>query len=102
MARKIGERVRSRFNSACIVLVDNRNMQPSAENLSLTAHALSGSSWQPVPTKEVTLHDADAVVSRLNEMIEAGAQHRLNDFDSHLDDVSRPWLDQRLAAGRAA
>jgi len=94
VARKIGERLQSRFNPAVVVLVNNA-MKPTADKLALTVYSLVGSVW--TPTSAVKLEGAEQSLQALAKQLASGAQHALNDFDSHLDDAARPWLDQKLA-----
>lgn len=97
VARKIGERLQSRFNQAVIALVDNRGMNSAPDKLPLFVFSLAGNVWTPLAASAVELLAAGAAAPALEALVAAGAQHKLHDFDSHLDDVSRPWLDQKLA-----
>lgn len=100
VARKIGERLQARFNSAIIAIVDNNALgaaAPVGTKPALTAHALTGNVWTALASDAVKLAGADAALAALGAMVAAGKQHAVNDFDSHLDDVSQPWLDQKLA-----
>jgi hypothetical protein len=99
IARKIGERLHARFSSAIIALVDNSGLGAAAAVSSkpaLTAYALAGNVWTALASNAVTLTGADAAIAALSAMVASGKQHAVDDFDSHLDDVSRPWLDQKL------
>lgn len=95
VARKISERIQSRFNPAVIALIDNRGMH-SADKIPLLVFSLAGSVWTPLGAASVRVDEAEKTVPALAKMVAAGTQHSLVDFDSHLDDVSRPWLDQKL------
>lgn len=100
VARKIGERLQARFNSAVIALIDNDSLgmaAAAANKPALVAYVLAGNMWTALAPDAVKLAGADAMLAALGAMVAAGKQHAINDFDSHLDDISQPWLDQKLA-----
>jgi hypothetical protein len=98
LARKVGERLQSRFNSAVIALVHNDAMTLTTGKIALTAYTLSGNVWMAMSPTAVTVDGAVTAMPALAAMVKAGVQHTLNDFDAHLDDVTRPWLDQKLGS----
>ena len=48
---------------------------------------------------EVALVEADKTLRSLEGFLADGAQQQLVDFDCHLDDASKDWLNTRLFAG---
>ena len=67
-------------------------MQPTVTDLRLVPIGVDGKRC----SLGMVLMDAGKTIAALDGYIREGVQQKLVDFDSHLDDVSKDWLNQGL------
>jgi len=89
--KKIAEKLRSQCPRAAVLLLDGASMQPTATELRLLPLGVDGKRC----SLEIVLMDAEKTIAALDGYISEGVQQKLVDFDSHLDDASKDWLDNQ-------
>eukprot|EP00898_Chlorokybus_atmophyticus_P008403 jgi/Chlat1/8564/Chrsp82S07954 len=98
-AQKIGDRVYNNNDAACILLVDNRRLSTvdSAKPSQLAVQLYTrerGRKWELQPQGPVVKEGSAGSV--LANYIQERRYARLVDFDDHLDDIARDWLNSTL------
>mmetsp|Transcript_31627 Transcript_31627/g.80731 ORF Transcript_31627/g.80731 Transcript_31627/m.80731 type:complete len:185 (-) Transcript_31627:109-663(-) len=88
--KTIAEKIRAQCKHATVLLVDGASMRPTEDNLRLV-QVLSSASV-PAPT----LSEPAATLETLELALGRGVQHKLVDFDEHLDDASKDWFNTSL------
>ena len=92
--KKIADKIRAHCAHAAILLLDGAKMHPTAADLRLVQVGADGKRGIGPPT----LANADAAVAALDGYVKRGLQQQLVDFDAHLDDGRKDWLNTRLLA----
>eukprot|EP00897_Mesotaenium_endlicherianum_P010957 jgi/Mesen1/9890/ME000070S09171 len=108
LARKVGEHIARLCPQACILLLDQKALESSAA-LPLQLHVKDGASkhgwrWANIGSSSsgdrstsLSLNPKESGASRLLQDYIAEERYRqLVDFDDHLDDISRDWLNPGL------
>ena len=93
LGAKIAEKIRSQCAQATVLLVDGANMTPAPTDLRLLVLGTDGRRAAGVVP---TLEDAEETIRRLEDCLARGVQNDLTDFDAHLDDASKDWLNTKL------
>ncbi|SCV68264.1 BQ2448_385 [Microbotryum intermedium] len=89
----VADKLRSRFSSAVVLVVDNERLD-STTQVPLLAYTYSASSksYVPLPTSSsLTLSDP-SILSATLARVEKGDSTLVGDFDDHLADPSVDWL----------
>lgn len=100
VAKKIGDHIARHCPQAAILLLDNRQLG-ALTNPKTNAKATpvvnlfvrDGSLWKMNPSLRLRETTANSLLS---EYIKEDRQRRVVDFDEHLDDVSKDWLNPSL------
>lgn len=99
VAKKIGDHIARHCPQAGILLLDNRQLGALAKGNSkapvVQLYVRDGSSWRLSGPGGLRLKDATAN-SILSDYIKEERERRVVDFDDHLDDVSKDWLNPTL------
>jgi len=90
--KRISDKIHSRCSSAATLLLDGSSMRPSLEDLRLIAFGADGKKSGTTPS----LADGKSTISKLTEYVSNKLQQQLVDFDAHLDDISKDWLNTDL------
>ena len=102
VAKKIGDHIARHCPPAAILLLDNRQLAALAKSATtktpvVQLYVRDGSSWRlagpggaDLRLKELTAN------SILSDYIKEERERRVVDFDDHLDDVSKDWLNPTL------
>tara|TARA_B110001452_G_scaffold186825_1_gene157282 strand:- start:179 stop:724 length:546 start_codon:yes stop_codon:yes gene_type:complete len=85
--KKIAEKIRKECPDAAVLMIDGKSMRPDPDNLRLTSRTDA-----PNPT----LANPAATLATLERLLESSAHQQLVDFDQHLDDPSKDWLNSGL------
>uniref|UniRef100_A0A7S4B2E8 MPN domain-containing protein n=1 Tax=Chrysotila carterae TaxID=13221 RepID=A0A7S4B2E8_CHRCT len=87
--RKIAEKIKGQFARAVVLMVDGSKTSVSESDLCLQ---LLGTDGKP-SNQPLTLRDASKAIAFLEQSLNRGAQQQVVDFDAHLDDPSKDWLN---------
>ncbi|KAL1498793.1 hypothetical protein AB1Y20_014100 [Prymnesium parvum] len=95
--KRIAEKIRSRCPEAAALLLDGSSMHPTIDDLRLVALGADGKKGSAAqPTLENAEERAAKTLAKLSEYISLSLHHELVDFDAHLDDISKDWLNTAL------
>eukprot|EP00744_Colponema_vietnamica_P014652 GILI01020503.1.p1 GENE.GILI01020503.1~~GILI01020503.1.p1 ORF type:complete len:198 (+),score=32.67 GILI01020503.1:87-680(+) len=100
LAQKVGERIASNNNSACVMLVDAAKLEKLTSESVLNVYGWdrSTSSFKLASSSDVTV---DVNFDNLSQNLSRGLYNSLVDFDEHLDDISLDFLNTGLFATAA-
>mmetsp|Transcript_31449 Transcript_31449/g.52047 ORF Transcript_31449/g.52047 Transcript_31449/m.52047 type:complete len:190 (-) Transcript_31449:57-626(-) len=90
--KKIADKIRANCSSAVVLLIDGSKMHPTASDLQLLPLGADGKRGGAEPE----LVNVTKTLADLEECIRQGAQRKVVDFDAHLDDVNKDWLNMKL------
>eukprot|EP01112_Ceratiomyxa_fruticulosa_P022533 TRINITY_DN8281_c0_g1_i1.p1 TRINITY_DN8281_c0_g1~~TRINITY_DN8281_c0_g1_i1.p1 ORF type:complete len:202 (-),score=31.00 TRINITY_DN8281_c0_g1_i1:91-663(-) len=94
MTRRIAEKLQGEFTDACLIMVDNTklSLHPKESALQLYTRK-NGSNWEQSPS----LRFSNASTLRLTEEdLQNEKWNKFVDFDLHLDNPSKSWLNAHL------
>jgi len=90
--KRITDKIRSRCAAAATLLIDGISMQPTADDLRLVSYGADGKKGgAAVPV----LADSETL-TKLAGYIATNLHQQLVDFDAHLDDITKDWLNTAL------
>lgn len=90
--KRITDKIRSRCAAAATLLIDGSSMQPTADDLRLVSYGADGKKGgAAVPV----LADSETL-TKLAGYIATNLHQQLVDFDAHLDDITKDWLNTAL------
>lgn len=99
IGKKITERIQSYAPEGCALLVDNSKLQgflQQKEPTFLQLHVKEGGkTWTQLPPSSLS-GDFDSVPREFLTLHGEGRHHKLVDFDDHLNDISKDWLNRDL------
>lgn len=100
LGKKIGDHIARHCPQAGILVLDNRLLGALAKETGKATpvvglYVREGSIWKGAPTGALRLRDT-AANNLLCDYIKEERQRRVVDFDEHLDDVSKDWLNPTL------
>lgn len=104
VAKKIGDHIARHCPQAAVLLLDNRQLVALAKAESsgkgapvVQLYVREGSSWRLAGPGGADLRLKEATAnSILSDYIKEERERRVVDFDEHLDDVSKDWLNPTL------
>ncbi|XP_063235870.1 ER membrane protein complex subunit 8/9 homolog [Bacillus rossius redtenbacheri] len=91
---RIAEKVADNFSSACMVVIDNRNLTLNMENSALCVSQMVDGKWKSKDKSSISL--ARSCLDVAADLVQQCAYEALADFDNHLDDVARDWRNPAL------
>ena len=91
---KIAALIRSKCPEAVCLLYQGASGPPTPDDLRFWSLGPDGKRTGPTPT----LPDAPKTLPVLEGYLDSSVHHKLVDFDVHLDDASRDWLNTALLA----
>ena len=92
--KKIAALIRSKCPEAVCLLYQGASGPPTPDDLRFWSLGPDGKRTGPTPT----LPDAPKTLPVLEGYLDSSVHHKLVDFDVHLDDASRDWLNTALLA----
>nr|CAG4643463.1 EOG090X0C9C [Ilyocryptus agilis] len=97
VSQKVCEKISEYYPNACLVLINNRQLSKQMVQPALTIMQYTDGRWK-VKDKEnlKLLPNNEAALSSVSNLIRARTYKNLTDFDDHLDDISRDWLNIAL------
>lgn len=101
MHSRIASKLFAQFPAACVLMVDNSKLTPGHKQLAvqLLTRTNGDENWK-VRADELSVEEQSGTVFQvLHTMISKERRHeRLADFDAHLEDVTKDWLNEKLFA----
>jgi len=92
---KVADKIQEQFSSSCVLLIDNSKLSRTPKEVAVQAFISDGKQWK-LNSESVDLKDSNTL-NILKDFLQEKLLN-LQDFDSHLDDVSKDWLNAKLFA----
>ncbi|GLV39450.1 ER membrane protein complex subunit 8/9 [Carabus blaptoides fortunei] len=94
-SNRIADKIAENFNSACLVVVDNRKLSLHLDNLALRVAQYSDGKYRQMDSQKVNV-EPPCVLEACASLLQRQAYKQLIDFDNHLDDISLDWSNQQI------
>lgn len=109
VGRKVADKATAKQPAAVVILLDSRKLEPFLKGDSSTQHPFEvfvksgGSAWKREQPEKLSLAEGSwtSLHADFVSLYKAHAQLSLVDFDNHLDDISKDYMNPQLqGAGR--
>ncbi|KAI2658646.1 ER membrane protein complex subunit 9 [Labeo rohita] len=97
-ALKIAEKIFEQCNNAVLLMIDGEKMFPGCRVPPIVMYERKDARWALKDKHTIMLRQWEETCSIVNQLFSAGDQALLVDFDSHLDDITKDWTNQKLNA----
>ncbi|XP_026147605.1 ER membrane protein complex subunit 9 isoform X2 [Mastacembelus armatus] len=95
-ALKIADKIAEQFDSAVLLMLDGSKMSPDYRVPPIVMYERKDSRWLPKDKHMIMLRQWEETRAIAGQMLESGDHMQLVDFDSHLDDITKDWTNQKL------
>lgn len=95
-ALKIADKIAEQFDSAVLLMLDGNKMSPDHRVPPIVMYERKDSRWTLKDKHTIMLRQWEETRAIAAQMLESGDQALLVDFDSHLDDITKDWTNQKL------
>ncbi|KAM9826858.1 ER membrane protein complex subunit 9 [Neosynchiropus ocellatus] len=95
-ALKIADKIAEQFDAAVLLMLDGSKMRPDYRVPPIVVYERKDSRWTPKDKHTIMLRQWEETRDVAGQLLESGDQALLVDFDTHLDDISKDWTNQRL------
>ncbi|XP_017780339.1 PREDICTED: ER membrane protein complex subunit 8/9 homolog [Nicrophorus vespilloides] len=92
---RIADKIAENCPNACLVVIDNSKLSMQLDNLAIRVAQFSDGKYREVNIQKVSLN-TDETLDICSALIESRDFEELVDFDNHLDDVSKDWMNDSL------
>nr|CAG4638698.1 EOG090X0C9C [Cyclestheria hislopi] len=94
VAQKIFEKISEYFPSACLLMVNNRELSKQMKQPALYAMQLIDGKWKKKDKECIKLlPNNESVLQHLSNLIAEKSYKDVIDYDDHLDDLSQDWTN---------
>ncbi|KTG44356.1 hypothetical protein cypCar_00006486 [Cyprinus carpio] len=97
-ALKIAEKIFEQCNNAVLLMIDGEKMFPGCRVPPIVMYERKDARWALKDKHTIMLRQWEETCSIVNQLFSSGDQTLLVDFDSHLDDITKDWTNQKLNA----
>ncbi|XP_077592724.1 ER membrane protein complex subunit 9 [Stigmatopora nigra] len=97
-ALKIADKIAEQCDGAVLLMLDGSKMSPDYRVPPIVMYERKDSRWTLKDKHTIMLRQWEDTRAIASQMLESGDQSRLVDFDSHLDDITKDWTNQKLNA----
>ncbi|XP_077364679.1 ER membrane protein complex subunit 9 [Festucalex cinctus] len=97
-ALKIADKIAEQFDGAVLLMLDGSKMSPDHRVPPIVMYERKDSRWMLKDKHTIMLRQWEETRAIAGQMLESGDHSLLVDFDSHLDDITRDWTNQKLNA----
>ncbi|XP_061122015.1 ER membrane protein complex subunit 9 [Syngnathus typhle] len=97
-ALKIADKIAEQFDGAVLLMLDGSKMSPDYRVPPIVMYERKDSRWTLKDKHTIMLRQWEETRAIASQMLESGDHSLLVDFDSHLDDITRDWTNQKLNA----
>uniref|UniRef100_A0A668A0I7 ER membrane protein complex subunit 9 n=1 Tax=Myripristis murdjan TaxID=586833 RepID=A0A668A0I7_9TELE len=95
-ALKIADKIAEQFNNAVLLMIDGGKMSPDYRVPPIVMYERKDSRWTLKDKHTIMLRQWEETRAIASQMLESGDHMLLVDFDSHLDDITKDWTNQKL------
>ncbi|XP_033626920.1 ER membrane protein complex subunit 8-like [Asterias rubens] len=94
IALKIADKVYDNCNEACLFMIDNTKMIIDCDQCVLKHYTVQDNKWKLKSSNSPLLSDNCLTIA--GDLLKDKVYQDLIDFDSHLDDITKEWLNPEL------
>ncbi|KAG5315310.1 EMC8 protein, partial [Pseudoatta argentina] len=95
-AHRIADKIAENFNSALLVVVDNREVTLGMGSSPLRISQSVEGKWKPKDKANIIYENDIAHTDAMYSLLKAEGYRNLIDFDNHLDNIALDWQNQKL------
>uniref|UniRef100_A0A1A7YUN3 ER membrane protein complex subunit 9 n=2 Tax=Iconisemion striatum TaxID=60296 RepID=A0A1A7YUN3_9TELE len=95
-ALKIADKIAEQFDGAVLLMLDGSKMSPDYRVPPIVMYERKDSRWTLKDKHTIMLRQWEEIRAITSQMLESGDHSLLVDFDSHLDDITKDWTNQKL------
>ncbi|KAJ3611300.1 hypothetical protein NHX12_021316 [Muraenolepis orangiensis] len=95
-ALKIADKISEQFNNAVLLMIDGGKMSPDDRVPPIVMYERKDTRWILKDKHTIMLRQWEETRAIANQMLDSGDHTLLVDFDSHLDDITKDWTNQKL------
>lgn len=92
---RIADKIADNFGAACLFVIDNSRLAPKLKTHALKVAQFSDGKYRPLDSQKIVLNPSETT-EICTDLLKQGAYEDLEDFDSHLDDISRDWMNHDI------
>lgn len=89
---KIADKIAENFGAACLIVIDNSKLSLPLKSHALKVAQFSDGKFKPVDGQKIGLNPNNAT-DICSSLLKNKGHECLVDFDNHLDDISRDWMN---------
>eukprot|EP00824_Muranothrix_gubernata_P017651 TRINITY_DN36039_c0_g1_i1.p2 TRINITY_DN36039_c0_g1~~TRINITY_DN36039_c0_g1_i1.p2 ORF type:complete len:203 (-),score=47.50 TRINITY_DN36039_c0_g1_i1:21-608(-) len=94
LAKKLGDKLGTYFSPTCVLLVDNMKLTPPGDHVALRLYTTDArNQWRLGEETSLSMADPNPL-GMLKDHVAEHRYHQLHDFEDHLEDVTRDWLNR--------
>ncbi|KAI1888859.1 hypothetical protein AGOR_G00173110 [Albula goreensis] len=97
-ALKIADKIAEQCSNAVMLMIDGAKMSAGYRVPPIVMYERKDSRWTLKDKHMIMLHQWEETRAIANQLLESGDHTLLVDFDSHLDDITKDWTNQKLNA----
>ncbi|XP_035513100.1 ER membrane protein complex subunit 9 [Morone saxatilis] len=95
-ALKIADKISEQFDNAVLLMLDGSKMSPDYRVPPIVMYERKDSRWMLKDKHTIMLREWEETRAIATQLLESGDHTLLVDFDSHLDDITKDWTNQKL------
>uniref|UniRef100_A0AAQ4PPS0 ER membrane protein complex subunit 9 n=1 Tax=Gasterosteus aculeatus aculeatus TaxID=481459 RepID=A0AAQ4PPS0_GASAC len=95
-ALKIADKICEQFDNAVLLMLDGSKMSSDYRVPPIVMYERKDSRWTLKDKHTIMLRQWEETQAIAAQLLEAGDQSLLVDFDGHLDDITKDWTNQKL------
>ncbi|XP_048868275.1 ER membrane protein complex subunit 9 [Brienomyrus brachyistius] len=97
-ALKVADRIWEQCNQAVLLMMDNAKMSVECRVPPIVMYERRDSRWTLKDKQTIMLRQWEETRSIANQLLDARDHTLLVDFDTHLDDITKDWTNEKLNA----
>uniref|UniRef100_A0AAZ3NSC6 MPN domain-containing protein n=2 Tax=Oncorhynchus tshawytscha TaxID=74940 RepID=A0AAZ3NSC6_ONCTS len=97
-ALKIADKIAEQCNNAVLLMIDGGKMSPDYRVPPIVMYERKDTRWTLKDKHTIMLRQWEETRDIASQLLDSGDHSLLVDFDSHLDDITRDWTNQKLNA----
>ncbi|XP_062860089.1 ER membrane protein complex subunit 9 [Trichomycterus rosablanca] len=97
-ALKLADKIQEQCSNAILLMIDGKKMRPGYRVPPIVMYEHKDSRWTLKDKHTIMLRQWDETQSIVSELLSSTDHELLVDFDSHLDDITKEWTNQKLNA----
>lgn len=92
---RIADKIAENFGAACLFVIDNGKLGPVLKTHALKVAQFTDGKFRPLDGQKIVLNPNDTT-EICSDLLREKAYEQLVDFDNHLDDISRDWMNHEV------